>query len=656
MWRAVTAPDPDNFGYFRGADSLSTPDVWAVGAYNPFVGSGLRTRTIHWDGTQWLPVTSPNPSSTSNYLNDVVALAPNDIWAVGAFENENQQAVPLTMHWDGTQWTTVSVPPLPLVSGTLTAVDAIASNDVWAVGFTGLRALTIHWDGTQWTRVTSTVNAFRSYLTDVDAVTATDVWAVGFTAADGGQNQTLTMHWNGTQWSVISSPNSAAPGNTLYAVKALASNNVWAVGQSSGGPNPFQTLIEQWDGTQWSIVTSPNVVGTDISNGLFGVDALSATDMWAVGYYEGPSAEGVLLEHWDGAQWSIDSAVISGRLYGVTMSASNNVWGVGQKVDNKPLLVWYSDQCPATTPTPTITSVPPTATSTPTHTTTATSTQVPPTPTHTSTATRTSTPTSTNTIAPTQTPGGSTATPIPTNTATSTLTSTPTIAPTNTSVPPTITPTAVTPTACTISFTDVPSDSTFYTWIRCLACRGIISGYSDGTFKPGNEITRSQIAKIVSNAAGFSEDPGTQIYADVDPTHTFYTWINRLSMRGYMGGYPCGLVPEEPCDPPANRPYFRPFANATRGQLAKIVASAAGVGGTPTGLYFTDVPEDNPFYLWIMQLTNLGVMSGYPCGGEGEPCDEANRPYFRPFTNVTRGQASKIVANTFYPDCNTPSR
>ncbi len=222
--------------------------------------------------------------------------------------------------------------------------------------------------------------------------------------------------------------------------------------------------------------------------------------------------------------------------------------------------------------------------------------------------------------------------------------------PTSTSVP------SSTPTVCTISFIDVPSDSTFYIWIRCLACRGIISGYSDGTFRPGNEITRGQIAKMVSNSAGFEEDPGPQIYEDVDTNNPFYTWINRLSMRGHMGGYNCGLVPEEPCIPPDNRPYFRPFANATRGQLSKIVANAAGVVGDPTGLYYTDVPEGNPFYLWIMRLTNIGVMSGYPCGGPGEPCDDQNRPYFRPFTNVTRGQASKIVSNTFFPDCQTPSR
>ncbi len=199
---------------------------------------------------------------------------------------------------------------------------------------------------------------------------------------------------------------------------------------------------------------------------------------------------------------------------------------------------------------------------------------------------------------PTQTPGGPTATTEPTSVA------------------------STTPTVCAISFTDVPADSTFYTWIRCLACRGIISGYTDGTFRPGNDITRGQIAKVVSNSAGFSEDAGPQIYEDVPAGSPFYDWINRLSMRGHMGGYLCGLVPEEPCIAPDNRPYFRPNASATRGQLAKIVSNSAGLGGDPTGMFYTDVPEDHPFYVWIMRLTSLNVMSGYACGGENEPCDD----------------------------------
>ena len=91
----------------------------------------------------------------------------------------------------------------------------------------------------------------------------------------------------------------------------------------------------------------------------------------------------------------------------------------------------------------------------------------------------------------------------------------------------------------------MPPDSTFYSNIRCLACRGILSGYADGTFRPGNDITRGQIAKVVSNAANLQDDPGPQRYEDVAEDNPFYIWINRLSIHGFMGGYPCG-GPGEP--------------------------------------------------------------------------------------------------------------
>jgi hypothetical protein len=236
---------------------------------------------------------------------------------------------------------------------------------------------------------------------------------------------------------------------------------------------------------------------------------------------------------------------------------------------------------------------------------------------------------------------------------------TPTVpVPTATQPAPTNTPGAVTvtPTACTITFDDVPPNHTFYNDIRCLACRGVLGGYADGTFRPGNDITRGQISKVVSNAAGFSEPVGGQTYEDVPPSNTFYEWIERLSGRGIMGGYACG-GPLEPCVPPGNRPYFRPGASATRGQLSKIVANAANIQDPVSGQFYEDVPPSHTFYLEIMRLTQRGVMSGYACGGPGEPCvPPGNRPYFRPFANVTRGQASKIVANTFFPGCVTPQR
>jgi len=337
------------------------------------------------------------------------------------------------------------------------------------------------------------------------------------------------------------------------------------------------------------------------------------------------------------------------------------------------------DGDPPPTPTPTATQTrTPTRTGTPTRTRTPLPTQTPggstatpiPTNTRTSTPTRTpttglptNTPTSTNTPLPTQTPGGPTATPEPSNTNTPIPTNTPTNTPTT---QPGIT---VTPTSCALQFVDVPPGSTFYDNVRCLACRSIISGYAcggagepcippgnDPYYRPGNLVTRGQIAKIVSNAAGFTEPVSGQTFEDAPPGSTFYEYIERLVSRGVMNGYPCGGA-GEPCIPPTNRPYFRPNATATRGQLSKIVSNAAGFSEPVTGQTFEDVSPTSTFYEYIERLVSRGVMNGYACGGPGEPCvPPTNRPYFRPNNNVTRGQTSKIDGNAFFPGCVTPSR
>jgi hypothetical protein len=193
-----------------------------------------------------------------------------------------------------------------------------------------------------------------------------------------------------------------------------------------------------------------------------------------------------------------------------------------------------------------------------------------------------------------------------------------------------------------------------------MACRGIINGYASGCgsgnpcFRPGNNVTRGQLAKIVSNAAGFSEPPLSQNFEDVPPGSTFYDFVWRLYDRSIIGGYACGGA-GEPCVPPENRPYFRPNNNATRGQISKIVTAAANLPMPPPEQTFEDVAMGSTFWEYIEALAHTGAINGYPCGGAGEPCvPPENRPYFRPNSNATRGQTSKIVANTFFPGCNTP--
>ncbi len=253
-----------------------------------------------------------------------------------------------------------------------------------------------------------------------------------------------------------------------------------------------------------------------------------------------------------------------------------------------------------------------------------------------------------------------------------TPTNTPTRTPTRTMTPTNI----PTPTPCPNpelcgQFADVPQNYEFYPYIQCLSCRSIVGGYPCGGpgercecgdlpyFRPSANVTRGQISQMTSRAAGFVEPPGPQIFEDVPPANDFYEDINRLANRGIVTGYPCNPGgASEPCVPPENRPYFRPNTPATRGQIAKIVSGAAGYNEDPTTQTFEDVPSWSDFYKPIERLAARGIANGYPCtlGGTTEPCvPPNNRPYFRPGNNATRGQASKMVSRTFYPECNPPN-
>ncbi|HEX8221378.1 MAG TPA: S-layer homology domain-containing protein [Chloroflexia bacterium] len=227
----------------------------------------------------------------------------------------------------------------------------------------------------------------------------------------------------------------------------------------------------------------------------------------------------------------------------------------------------------------------------------------------------------------------------------------------------------VVPTACPIQFADVPptgEGSTFYPYVRCLACRQIVSGYPCGEpgegcngsnqpfYRPGANVTRGQLSKIISNAAGLDDPvaPDQQQFADVEPGDPFYIYVERLAQTGAVEGYPCGGA-GEPCTS-LNRPYFRPSNPATRGQISKIVSIAAGYNeDVPEDQQtFTDVPSDSPFWVYIERLSSRAIISGY---GEASKCPSGT-PCFRYNDYTSRGQMAKIAANAFFPDCDTPAR
>ncbi len=119
-------------------------------------------------------------------------------------------------------------------------------------------------------------------------------------------------------------------------------------------------------------------------------------------------------------------------------------------------------------------------------------------------------------------------------------------------------------------------------------------------------------------------------FTDVQPNDYFYPGVQGLYCQGIVQGY--GTE-------------FRPYSNATRGQLSKMVALAYGWDLTDPGPQrFEDVPPANTFFAYVNTAASRGLIQGYPCGGPFEPClPPDNRPYFRPYNNITRGQLTKII-------------
>jgi hypothetical protein len=108
---------------------------------------------------------------------------------------------------------------------------------------------------------------------------------------------------------------------------------------------------------------------------------------------------------------------------------------------------------------------------------------------------------------------------------------------------------------------DVPRDHPFYTYIETAFSRGIISGYADGSFRPGNNVTRGQLSKIIVLAEAWPVNTaGGPHFSDVPVGSTFYDYVETAYNRSVISGYADGT--------------FRPGNNATRGQISKIVYAA----------------------------------------------------------------------------------
>jgi hypothetical protein len=162
----------------------------------------------------------------------------------------------------------------------------------------------------------------QSFLTDVAAITPTNVWAVG-----GTPSGPLVEHWNGTAWTHVTTPGTGQ----LEGVKAISASSVFAVGQDE---------ILHYNGTSWSTVSfpgaDPNVVISQVNR------VPQTTHLWAVGYDSTTSTPTPVALYYNGSTWASIPPPQRGSLAGVAANSQTDVWAAGTRSNGGAYVVHWN--------------------------------------------------------------------------------------------------------------------------------------------------------------------------------------------------------------------------------------------------------------------------------------------------------------------------
>jgi hypothetical protein len=325
---------------------------------------------------RWRAVAS---GTTVPHFQAVAALSSRGVWAVGAI-GEDPRLTPVAAHWDGRSLN-VMKPFGPSVRGALVGVVALAPDDVWAVGSLdtgrpypfGSRGVIVHWDGGGWRRVATPLLPPASDLADVTATSDTDVWVAGSAvarvrvanpAASGTVRRPLLLHWDGSRWRrddvsplVQQCPSREYDGadyfwhwfcdTSIDAIDAAARDDVWAAGTEWAVDFAgFSTTLLHSDGAAWMASRSPTTGG---GVDALDVDATAPGEAWMLDEFVDASVYSewrYRLIHWtNGRARAFEYQTRENESVAAIAAVSNrSVWIVGERWgdDAPPLVIHWN--------------------------------------------------------------------------------------------------------------------------------------------------------------------------------------------------------------------------------------------------------------------------------------------------------------------------
>ena len=306
-WSFVATPTTAGSGSaFFSVTCVTSSDCWSVGALLGATGNPAGPLAENWDGSSWSVVSTPDVVGAAGaVLQSVSCVSASDCWAVGDTTDAAGTGLgSIALHWDGTTWTVVPTAPTGQTDEQLNGVTCVAADNCWAVGAAGPnqenpnflpifpgavgdQGIIEHWDGASWTLVPSFAASppDGGWVSSVMCVSADDCWAAGATTGDtGSQSGPLMQQWDGSTWSVVPTPAAPTGNGILSSVTCLSADQCWASGSSGniggGGNTVANPLIDEWNGSIWSIQPSPSVTALAF---LTAITCARGDACWSVG-------------------------------------------------------------------------------------------------------------------------------------------------------------------------------------------------------------------------------------------------------------------------------------------------------------------------------------------------------------------------------------
>jgi phosphoesterase family protein len=365
-WQVVTSPNTgSNDNDLWSVAGRSPSDIWAVGSLLPNANATVvQTLALHYDGTTWSRVPTPDYGKQANSLYGLAVLQDGTAWATGIYtQASGHTGHALTMRWNGKKWSVVQAANPGVAEDMLYSAAAVGDSDVWAVGTYGDAAgffypLIEHWNGDRWSAVgIAGLHGRHGILTSVTTADG-QVWATGQLSGNSADLQVVLRLARG-RWVIVSETPVLAHGRSLADTYpqsiALSQAGVWVAGRNRSGHAGYSTVVEAPRGSGglrqlstpnptpndnylwgiapvnggknawavgddvpvstgnaaslieygsttggWTTVPSPNPGAANGNTILDGVFAFSSTNVWAVGTYDGNGGMKTLIMHYTG--------------------------------------------------------------------------------------------------------------------------------------------------------------------------------------------------------------------------------------------------------------------------------------------------------------------------------------------------------------------